>query len=140
MTEAASLNFGPAWLRDSFTSNSAGEGPPGSGSGGGGTMNSSHSGGHQQNSNSGWDIASSSRSSHGGHPGGRSVGGQPQSNPQSNFQMNLHVEGQHSSGTSAMLSAMKLGKNKSLNYHFTEIGVRLKKEMPNYSTFLNNFS
>ena len=35
MTEAASLNFGPAWLRDSFTSNTAGEGPPGSGSGGG---------------------------------------------------------------------------------------------------------
>ena len=128
MTEAASLNFGPAWLRDSFTSNSAGEGPPGSGSGGGGTMNSSHSGGHQQNNNSGWDIASSSRSSHGGHPGGRSVGGQPQSNPQSNFQMNLHVEGQHSSGTSAMLSAMKLGKNKILEYQFTEIDVRLKKK------------
>ena len=117
MTEAASLNFGPAWLRDSFTSNSAGEGPPGSGSGGGGTMNSSHSGGHQQNNNSGWDIASSSRSSHGGHPGGRSVGGQPQSNPQSNFQMNLHVEGQHSSGTSAMLSAMKLGKKNIMSIY-----------------------
>ena len=105
MTEAASLNFGPAWLRDSFTSNTAGEGPPGSGSGGGGTINH----GHQQN-NSGWDIASSRSSHGGGHAGGRSVGGQPQANPQSNFQMNLHVEGQHSSGTSAMLSAMKLGK------------------------------
>ena len=105
MTEAASLNFGPAWLRDSFTSNTAGEGPPGSGPGsGGGTIN--HSVGGQQQNNSGWDIASSSRSSHGS---GRS-GGQQQNNPQSNFQMNLHVEGQHSTGTSAMLSAMKLGK------------------------------
>ena len=102
MTEAASLNFGPAWLRDSFTSNSAGEGPPGSGPGSGGGI---HSG--QPQNNAGWDIASSSRSSHGS---GRGQGGQQQNNPQSNFQMNLHVEGQHSTGTSAMLSAMKLGK------------------------------
>ena len=98
MTEAASLNFGPAWLRDSFTSNTAGEGPPGSASVGG-TLNHSN----QQN-NSGWDIASS-RSSH-GH--GRSSNSQQTS--QSNFQMNLHVEGQPSTGTSAILSAMKLGK------------------------------
>ena len=96
MTEAASLNFGPAWLRDSFTSNTAGEGPPGSTSGG---VISNHS---SQQNNSGWDIASS-RSSH-GH--GRSNNSQTS---QSNFQMNLHVEGQSSSGTSAMLSAMKLG-------------------------------
>ena len=97
MTEAASLNFGPAWLRDSFSSNTAGEGPPGSGSGGGPSNHNS-----QQN-NSGWDIASS-RSSH-GH--GRTSNSQQMS--QANFQMNLHVEGQPSSGTSSMLSAMKLG-------------------------------
>ena len=99
MTEAASLNFGPAWLRDSFTSNTVGEGPPGTGSGGG---NSNHH--SSQQNNSGWDIASS-RSSH-GH-GGKS--NNTQQSTQSSFQMNLHVGGQQASGTSSMLSAMKLG-------------------------------
>ena len=104
MTEAASLNFGPAWLRDSFTSNTvAGEGPPGSGSVSGSSSNHHSSG--QQN-NSGWDIASS-RSSH-GHGGGKPNNQQPST--QSHFQMNLHVGGQHSSGTSSILSSMKLGK------------------------------
>ena len=99
MTEAASLNFGPAWLRDSFTSNTgSGEGPPGSGSSGGPLNYNS-----QQN-NSGWDIASS-RSSH-GH-GGKS--NNLQQSTQSNHQMNLHVGGQQSSGASSILSAMKLG-------------------------------
>ena len=119
MTEAASLNFGPAWLRDSFTSNSAGEGPPGSGPGSGGGI---HSG--QPQNNSGWDIASSSRSSHGS---GRGQGGQQQNNPQSNFQMNLHVEGQHSTGTSAMLSAMKLGKKSLGICKFCKVIYTLKK-------------
>ena len=99
MTEAASLNFGPAWLRDSFTSNTgSGEGPPGSGSSGGPLNYNS-----QQN-NSGWDIASS-RSSH-GH-GGKS--NNLQQSTQSNHQMNLHVGGQQSSGASSILSALKLG-------------------------------
>ena len=99
MTEAASLNFGPAWLRDSFTSNTgSGEGPPGSGSSGGPLNYNS-----QQN-NSGWDIASS-RSSH-GH-GGKS--NNLQQSTQSNHLMNLHVGGQQSSGASSILSAMKLG-------------------------------
>ena len=96
MTEAASLNFGPAWLRDSFTSTTGpGEGQPGSGSGGGIS---------NQPNNSGWDIAFS-RSS---HQGGKSTHPQQQTS-QSNFQMNLHVGGQPSSGTSSILSAMKLG-------------------------------
>ena len=100
MTEAASLNFGPAWLRDSFTSNTVSEGPPGTGGSGGTSNHNSHQ------TNSGWDIATS-RSSH-GHGAKSNIS---QASNQSTFQMNLHVGGQQSSSASSVLSAMKLGIN-----------------------------